>query len=84
MNNHPDLAADLVDDVQEQTKILTDKSHEIIRNCVGYHYGPWGTKKWKKNIMTYSAEEMCVYTADYVANKRFVSVNYRRGNNGGL
>ncbi len=76
--NHPALAAKLVDEVQNATQLLTDESHTIIRGCVGYHYGPWSTGDWKKDLEHYSSAEMCVYLSDYVASKREVSVDYRR------
>ncbi|MCK4454696.1 HD domain-containing protein, partial [Candidatus Parcubacteria bacterium] len=36
---HPQYAAELVDKVQKATMLLTDEEHQIIRNCVGFHYG---------------------------------------------
>jgi len=82
LKNHPDLGAKLVDQVQAETGILTDYSYNIIRNSVGYHYGPWSTKPWKKDLRSYTQEELCVYMADYTASKRCVVVNYRRGDRG--
>lgn len=76
--SHPDLAAQLVDEVQRDTMLLTEKSHKLIRNMVGYHYGLWSAGKWKKELGEYTPEELCVYTADYVASKRCVEVDYRR------
>jgi 23S rRNA maturation-related 3'-5' exoribonuclease YhaM len=80
LRNHPDLGAKLVDQVQNETGILTEQSYQIIRNSVGYHYGPWSTKPWVKPLSAYTPEEMCVYLSDYTASKRCISVNYRRGN----
>lgn len=82
LRNHPDLAAQLVDQVQLETRILTDESYQIIRNAIGYHYGPWSSNNWKKPIMEFTKEELCVYIADYVSSKRCVSVNYRRKKDG--
>jgi HD superfamily phosphohydrolase YqeK len=76
--NHPALAADLVEEVQAATQMLTDKSYKIIRNAVGYHYGPWSSGDWKKPLDKYTPEEMCLYLADYIASKRVVAVDYRR------
>lgn len=82
--NHPDLAVKLVDQIQSETMILTDDSHEIIRNCVGYHYGPWSVKPWLKPIGSYTNEELCVFTSDFISHKKFLVVNYRRGGNDGI
>ena len=58
--NHPDLAAKLVDQVQRETQILTEDSYLRIRNNVGYHYGPWSSGDWKKDLSKYTREELCV------------------------
>lgn len=76
--NHPSLGADLVEEVQEATQMLTDKSYNIIRSAVGYHYGPWSTGDWKKPLDKFTPEELCVYLADYVASKRVIHVDHRR------
>ena len=76
--NHPDLAAKLVEEVQRDTMLLSDKAFNLIRNMVGYHYGLWSSGKWRKPLSEFSPEELCVYMADYVASKRCVEVNYRR------
>lgn len=78
LKNHPGLAADFVDEIQAATGILTDESYQIIRNCCGYHYGPWSEDKWKKDLSEYTREELLVYLADYVVSKRFVQIDYRR------
>jgi hypothetical protein len=78
VNNHPDLAAELVIKIYKDTQMLTPKSYSMIKNCVGFHYGLWSTDKWKKDLSEYTAEEMCVYLSDYIASKRFVAVDYRR------
>jgi len=75
--NHPDLAAKLVEEVQRDTKILDDKTYNIIRNGVGYHYGPWSSGKWKKDLSKYTPEELCVYLSDYVASKKTLEVKYK-------
>jgi len=36
MQSHNDWAADLVNEVQEATQLLTEEQHTIIRDCVGY------------------------------------------------
>jgi len=74
VSDHPDLAAKLVEEVQESTMLLTDKSFDIIRKCVGYHYGPWSKDKWKKSISEYTPEELSVFIADYVVSRRFVKI----------
>ena len=74
VSEHPDLAARLVDEVQENTMLLTDKSFAIIRGCVGHHYGPWSKGKWKKDIVNFTKEELSVFIADYVVSRRFVKI----------
>lgn len=76
--NHPALAADLVERVQKDTQFLDRESYEIIRCCVGFHYGLWSSSPWLKSLKEYTPEELCMYLADYVASKRCVSVDYRR------
>lgn len=71
---HPDLAAKLVEEVHRDTKIIQDKDYNIIRNCVGYHYGPWSIKPWSKPLDKYTPEELCVYLSDYIASKKSVTV----------
>jgi hypothetical protein len=78
--NHPALVADLVSEVQEATQMLSEASYNIIRNSCGYHYGPWSSAPWKKDLNVYTAEEMTVYLADYVASKREIHVDYKRNN----
>ena len=75
--NHPRLAADLVEQVQTETQLLTDEEYEIIRNSVYYHYGPWTTKEFAKSMNEYTLEELCVYISDYIASKRFLDVQYK-------
>jgi hypothetical protein len=76
--NHPALGADLVEEVQRATQMLSKESYQIIRSSVGYHYGPWSTGKWKKPLEEYTPEELSVYLSDYVASKREVHVDHRR------
>ena len=54
--------------------MLPVKDFEMIRNCVGYHYGPWSIKPWSKPLDTYTPEEMCVYLSDYIASKKSLTV----------
>jgi len=75
---HPKFGAELVDAVQDATGILNDISHRMIKNCVGYHYGPWSSAEWKKPLEDFTPEELTVYLADYVASKRCLTVDYRR------
>lgn len=76
--NHPALAADLVEEVQNATMLLDNESYEIIRNGVGYHYGLWSTAPWSKPLESYTPEELCVYLSDYIASKREIEVKYKR------
>jgi len=76
--NHPALAADLVKEVQDATQMLSNKSYQIIRNACGYHYGPWSSKIWFKELDTYTSEELTVYLSDYIASKREIHVDHRR------
>jgi len=80
IKEHPDLAAKLVDEVQQATLILNDEQYIIIRNCVGFHYGPWSAEPWKKSIEEYTREELAVYLSDFVVSKRFIHTEYRRHN----
>jgi len=77
--SHPDLAAKLVQRVYEDTLMISEASYNIIKNCVGFHYGPWSADPWKKDIREYSKEELCVYLSDYIASKRILTVHYKRG-----
>jgi hypothetical protein len=71
---HPDLGAKLVEEVHRDTKILSEKDYNIIRNGVGYHYGPWSIKPWNKPLDKYAPEELCVYLSDYIASKKTLTV----------
>ena len=75
---HPDLGAKLVEEVHEATQILDEKSYRLIRNAVGYHYGPWSSPPWKKPLSDYTPEELCVYLSDYTASKKVLEVHYKR------
>jgi len=76
--DHPALAAGLVDEVQRDTQMLDEEAYNIIKCCVGFHYGLWSQRPWQKSLDEYTPEELCVYISDYVASKRCVSVDYRR------
>lgn len=78
VKKHPQYAAELVDEVQNATMLLTDEEHQTIRNCVGYHYGLWSSPPWLKPLKDYNFEELTVYIADYIASKRCVTVDYKR------
>lgn len=75
--NHPQLAAELVDNIQKDTQLLTDEEYKIIRESVFHHYGPWTTKVVSKPMTEYTLEELCLYVADYIASKRFLDVQYK-------
>jgi hypothetical protein len=78
VKNHPGLAADLIKEVQEATQMLSDESYNVIRNCVGFHYGPWSISPWAKKLSQFSPAELTLYISDYTASKRCVDVDYRR------
>lgn len=75
--DHPQLAADLVDMIQRDTQLLDDDDYVTIRRCVFYHYGPWTVNQCKKPMSEYTLDELCVYISDYVANQRFLDVQYK-------
>lgn len=75
--NHPQLAAELVEEIQRDTQLLSNEEYKIIYGSVFYHYGPWTTKKVSKEISDYTLEELCVYISDYIASKRFLDVQYK-------
>ena len=76
--NHPELAANLVEEVYEATQIISTESYNMIRACVGYHYGPWSVNPWMKPLAQYTPEELCVYLSDYIGSKRIIDVKYKR------
>jgi hypothetical protein len=78
VKEHPAYGVALVDEVQGATQLLTEEQYKIIRDCIGYHYGPWSIDPWKKPIDSYTREEMVVYTADYIVSRRFIGTDYRR------
>lgn len=71
---HPDLGAKLVEEVYRDLQLISEADFLMIRNCVGYHYGPWSIKPWLKPLHEYTPEEMCVYLSDYVASKKSLTV----------
>ena len=75
---HPAFGAQLIETVQKDTCILDIDQFNMLRNCVGYHYGLWSYGEWKKPLSKYTREELCLYLADYIASKRCVEVSYRR------
>jgi len=78
VKNHPELAAELVKKVQEDTQYLTQESYDIIYNSVFFHYGPWTVEKDRKELKLFTPEELCVYLSDYIASKREIDVKYKR------
>lgn len=76
--HHPDLAAKLVEEVQRDTQMLPDETYDMIRTCVGYHYGLWSIDPWIKPLREYTNEELTVYVSDNVGHKKFIDVDYRR------
>jgi len=75
--NHPQLAAELIASIQKDTQLLTAEEFKIVYGSVYYHYGPWAVKATRKPMSEYTMEELCVYTSDYVASKRFIDVQYK-------
>lgn len=79
VKDHGSHAVALIDEVQDATQLLTKDQHRIIRNCVGYHYGPWTEDTaWKKKMTLYTPEELVVFLSDFTVSKRFIHTNYRR------
>jgi len=75
--DHPQLGAELVLRVQQDTQLLEPDEYQIVYNCVFFHYGPWTMGSFVKPMSDYSLEELCVYLADYVASKKFLDVQYK-------
>jgi len=78
VKDHPELAAQLVQQVQNDTQYLSNESFVIIHNSVFYHYGPWTVEKHRKDLKDYTPEELCVYLSDYTASKREFEIHYKR------
>lgn len=78
LKDHAAHGANLINEVQEATQLLTDAQHQTLRNCVGYHYGPWSEDPWRKPIKEYTKEELAVYLSDFVVSKRFIHTDFRR------
>ena len=77
VKHHPDLGAQLVQEVQKDTQYLPEEKFNIIYNSVGYHYGPWSVGKWIKPLKEFTPQEMCVYLADYVGSKKTLVVKHK-------
>jgi len=78
VKEHPELAAELVKKVQDDTQFLDQESFDIIHNSVFFHYGPWTVDKDRKDLKLFTPEELCVYLSDYIASKREIDVKYKR------
>lgn len=78
LKDHANHGANLINEVQEATQLLTDIQHQMLRDCVGYHYGPWSEDPWRKPIKEYTKEELAVYLSDFVVSKRFIHTDFRR------
>jgi len=78
VKDHPQIMARLVADVYKNgyKETLDKASANIIYWCIFHHYGPWTQDKLKKPITNYTPEELCVYTADYISSKRFITVDH--------
>ncbi len=78
VKDHANHAVNLIDEVQEATQLLTKQQHDLIRRCVGFHYGPWSEDPWKKSMDNYTREELALYLSDFTVSKRFITTDYRR------
>jgi len=79
LRDHATHGANLIDEVQEATQLLTAEQHKSMRSCVGLHYGPWTEDlNWKKPMKDYTPEELTVFLSDFVVSKRFIKTDYRR------
>lgn len=78
LKDHAAHGVNLIDEVQEATQLLTESQHKMLRNCVGYHYGPWGVEPWAKPMEDYTMEEMALYMSDFVVSKKFIRTDFRR------
>jgi len=78
VRDHPQIMAALIADVYNTSfKDKLDKnSANIIYWSVFHHYGPFTIKKHRKPIEQFTQEELCIYTADYVASKRFIHIDH--------
>lgn len=85
LKEHPQLMAKFVADIYNngfKGKINRD-SALMIYYGIFYHYGPWTSPSVRKPITEFTQEELCVYMSDYVASKRFISVDIN-GSMGGM
>jgi len=81
VKDHPQIMAKLVADVYKekfQDKLNRESALKIYY-AIFYHYGPWSSTEIRKSLREYTPEELCVYISDYIASKRFVHVDHKRG-----
>ena len=78
LKDHAAHAAMLVDEVQSATGILNEDQYQVLRNCVGLHYGPWSIPPWNKSMADYTMPELALFLSDFVVSKRFIATDYRR------
>ena len=80
VREHPQIMADFVADIYKEKfkDKIPRESALIIYYCIFHHYGPWTDISVRKHLDDYSREELAVYIADYVASKRFVTIDYRK------
>jgi len=80
VRDHPQIMAKLIADVYNNgfKDKLNKNSANIIYWAVFYHYGEWTISKYRKPIPEYTMEELAVYSADYIASKRFIKVDHLR------
>jgi hypothetical protein len=87
VKDHPQIMAKLVANVYNDgfKETLDRVSANSIYWAIFYHYGPWHSDQATKKPMTsYTPEELCVYTADYISSKRFISIDHVRKDGIGL
>jgi hypothetical protein len=83
IRTHPQIMAKMVADVYtgKFKDKLNRESALIIYNCIFYHYGLWSSPDIKKDLKSYTFEELCVYISDYIVSKRFIHVDCKRSSN---
>jgi len=86
VKDHPQIMAKLIAEVYNDSfkSKMGRESANIIYWCVEKHYGPWSVNYGGKLMSSYTQEELCVYTADYIASKRFISVDHIRKDGMGI
>ena len=76
---HPDLAADFIWDLYldyPECKKLSEIQIEDICDCIASHMGEWNESKYcnEKLDTPQTAEEELVHTCDFLASRKFITV----------